>query len=404
MVSVKGKKLTDFPHLIEELDKDKNKDIDINSLKAGSNIVLHWICKYCKDSYERCPNKRTRANESCPKRECMLLKRSATNNERFGWEAKYHLPDRVIKERVVVKYSGEEVWKNIPSDLKLSRYQVSSKGRLRNVKTQRILEVKPQSHGYICSALVCDDTSKKHIYHHVLVAKTFVDNPDNKPTVNHINTIKHDNRVCNLEWATYQEQSYSENKLPYKSPNRAKAVYQLDMNGNIIKKWDRIKDAEIALKISSKNICKVLVGKRTHTGGFKWKYVIKDESIEGEIWKQVPLGADYEDVYASSLGRIRKKNNITIGTERQSGYYELKVFNSTNNKYMQYRVHRLVCMAFYDNPENKPFVNHKDLNKGNNNADNLEWVTNTENINHYHKKSKTPNDLHSIIPTVDDAL
>lgn len=42
---------------------------------------------------------------------------------------------------------------------------------------------------------------------HRVVAITYLDNPEDKPTVNHINGVKDDNRLINLEWATYQEQS-----------------------------------------------------------------------------------------------------------------------------------------------------------------------------------------------------
>lgn len=41
---------------------------------------------------------------------------------------------------------------------------------------------------------------------HRLVAENFIPNPDNKPTVDHINRIRDDNRVCNLRWATTAEQ------------------------------------------------------------------------------------------------------------------------------------------------------------------------------------------------------
>ena len=48
-------------------------------------------------------------------------------------------------------------------------------------------------------------------------------------------------------------------------------------------------------------------------------------------------------------------------------------------------VHRVVAQAFIINKDNKPFVNHKDLNKENNHVSNLEWVTHSENCLHYIK-------------------
>ena len=215
-ISVKGKFLSEFSSIVKEIDLNYHKDLDVSKVQAGSNkIVLNWICIYCEESYKRNINSRVRSNCCCPKNECMLLKRSKTNNINFGWTPKYKLDKRIIiSKREVLEPSKNdiEIWKELPIDLLLSKYQVSNLGRIKNKRTQYVLTQNPRSDGYISNSLFFDDNSHKSYYIHVLVAKTFIDNPENKPTVNHINVNKSDNRVINLEWATYSEQSYKEIK------------------------------------------------------------------------------------------------------------------------------------------------------------------------------------------------
>jgi len=95
-----------------------------------------------------------------------------------------------------------------------------------------------------------------------------------------------------------------------------------------------------------------------------------------EVWKSV---VGYAGLYhISNQGRIfRLKNYSTIkylkfNTDKD-GYF--KVSLCKNNKPKSFYVHRLVAEAFIENPENLPLVNHKDENKTNNKADNLEWCT-----------------------------
>ncbi len=52
MVSVKGKYLTEFPHLLKELDNERNGDIDISKLHAGSNTDIYWHLRKLHSHHE----------------------------------------------------------------------------------------------------------------------------------------------------------------------------------------------------------------------------------------------------------------------------------------------------------------------------------------------------------------
>lgn len=100
-----------------------------------------------------------------------------------------------------------------------------------------------------------------------------------------------------------------------------------------------------------------------------------------EQWKVVP-GTDGA-IEVSNEGRIKsnlRDGRILKATSDQKGYLRLRV--TINRQKHSYKVHRLVAQAFVDNPQGRPQVNHKDGNKQNNRAENLEWVTNKDNAHH----------------------
>jgi len=119
----------------------------------------------------------------------------------------------------------------------------------------------------------------------------------------------------------------------------------------------------------------------------KWrpKKEIKEKMIlelipeKYEVFKIIE---NFEDYLISNKGRVwsNKSRSILKQKESNRGYSEVSLKN--NIKHRQLLVHGLVAKAFILNPHNKPQVNHIDMNKTNNNAFNLEWVTDTENKAH----------------------
>lgn len=120
-----------------------------------------------------------------------------------------------------------------------------------------------------------------------------------------------------------------------------------------------------------------------------------------EVWRDIK---GYEGLYqVSNLGRVKslkrkyinqygefgekeefikmqKLNAFDKSQKDTQGYFVVSLSNNDKGKWV--RVHRLVAAAFLPNPNNLPEVNHKDGNKQNNKADNLEWVTHAQNCLH----------------------
>lgn len=137
-------------------------------------------------------------------------------------------------------------------------------------------------------------------------------------------------------------------------------------------------------------------------------------SLKDEIWRDISgYGNKYQ---VSSHGRIRSKPYTHTYVRKDTGtsctrQYGYKIMKSSDSIVGYYQidlcvdgvvstklVHRLVAQAFVPNPDNLPWVNHKDLNKRNNHYTNLEWTTEKENVDHairtgafkYPEKGKRP--------------
>lgn len=95
----------------------------------------------------------------------------------------------------------EELWKKLEEDYYV---EISNIGRVRNIKTGKVLKPGIDRYGYYKLNLR-HKGKVRYVTIHRLVGMTWLPNPENKPQINHLNGIKTDNRVENLQWSTARE-------------------------------------------------------------------------------------------------------------------------------------------------------------------------------------------------------
>ena len=104
-----------------------------------------------------------------------------------------------------------------------------------------------------------------------------------------------------------------------------------------------------------------------------------------EEWKIIEECPNYS---VSNFGNVKNnKNKLVKPNISNWGYYRVSLSKKGVKKY--YRIHRLVGIAFIENPENKPEIDHIDRNKLNNNLSNLRWAFSFENVRNVNKRDNT---------------
>ena len=165
-----------------------------------------------------------------------------------------------------------EIYKDIIGYIGL--YQISNFGNIKSLPKKRfngnhyinrseiIIKALVSKRGYASVGLYDNDGNFKLIKIHKLVATAFIDNPNKKKYINHINGIKNDNKIENLEWCTESENTIH----AYENYLMPQACILLDLKTGIY--YDSIKEASRYSSYSSNHITNMLNGKRTNKTSF----------------------------------------------------------------------------------------------------------------------------------------
>lgn len=189
-----------------------------------------------------------------------------------------------------------EVWKDI-KDYE-GFYQVSNKGRIRSldrpvlqrnssiqIKKGLVLKLAKNHKGYPMVSL-SKNNKKDFKSVHRLVALTFIENPDKKEQVNHIDGNKENNCLSNLEWVTASENirhAINNGLMTINKENLEKAtkkankinqkrVNQYNLKGELINTFNSMIEAEEKTSAKAKGISEVVRGKQVTAGGYIWRY------------------------------------------------------------------------------------------------------------------------------------
>lgn len=169
------------------------------------------------------------------------------------------------------------------------RYIVSTRGEIKNAKSEKVLKPSVSPTGYLFCRLCRPNLPPKNMFVHRAVAETFIANPKNKTQVNHKDGNKANNSVNNLEWVTPSENTLHSFRVLGragslkekfgKSNGNSRPVYQYDLNGNFVQSWDAVSDAARAIGCSPCQIINQMAGRIVTCHGFLWSYE-KDDHMD----------------------------------------------------------------------------------------------------------------------------
>lgn len=166
-----------------------------------------------------------------------------------------------------------EIWKDIPDYEDI--YQVSNFGRVRNVIKGTIKKQVVSKTGYWVVNLWKNNISKVYKVHR-LIAEAFIPNPEGKNEVNHIDLVKTNNMISNLEWTTHKENMQHAKKMgamKNKYYGTGQSINMYTHDGNYIQTFEDYRSVYEYFGVTNDGVIyKVLNGQRRGMRGYTFRY------------------------------------------------------------------------------------------------------------------------------------
>jgi hypothetical protein len=147
-------------------------------------------------------------------------------------------------------------------------YHVSDMGEVRNAATGKIIRQRKDKDGYMLVDVRKGRLEKVTLKAHRVVAEAFLPNPEGKPEVNHLNAVRHDNRLANIEWSTVSENRAYSYKMGRGVGNERAIV---GVKGDEVLSFTSLKEAE-RNGFNRNGIYHCINGVYKHHHGYEWRY------------------------------------------------------------------------------------------------------------------------------------
>ncbi len=279
-------------------------------------------------------------------------------------------------------------------------YKIFESGKIKMKGNKGFCKASPTDEGYIRIHIKDKHGNSPTMLAHRLVAFAFLPNPTNLPEVDHKDKKRSNNNVLNLRWVTSIENSANRDLSKVDYSKHCKPIRMYNLNNELVKIWEKSTSIIEYYRSNGTPYTPKLMTEAIDNGtiylSHYWK--IDNIDIEGEEFRDLTYkGCTFK---VSNKGRMLRSNGMkTYGHENLDGYFDFHILQNDH-----FAVHRMVILAFGPPITLEQFdsvdltVNHKNLKRYDNYIENLEYSTQSKNIQHGNDNNSNRKQTYYTIP------